>query len=442
MNIEEFKKKKIGFISLGCDKNRVDLEKMIFKCKAYGLTVVSDPSLANIIIVNTCSFLESSRLEAIENIVEMGGYKGKNLEKLVVTGCLNELGYADLTDSLPEVDTFVRIKDNINIVSILASLYDIKINDEIAEGRVLTTANHYGYLKIADGCNNFCSYCLIPYIRGRNKSETIESLYDEALDLANKGVKELILVAQDVTKYGLDLYGKRAIVDLIRKLSTIDKIEGIRLLYCYPEEMTDELINEIATNPKVIKYLDIPLQHISNPILKAMNRKSTKQSIYELFEKLQTKIPNIVLRTTFILGFPNETKEDIEEIKLFLEKFKLQNVGFFKYSREEGTRAYSFDRQIDEEIKQERLDYLSQVQYEIQSKLHADLIGKEVDAVIDYVENGASVARYYGQAPLIDSVIYINEPLSVGEKYKIKITKKSEYDLEGERLWIYQIKYH
>lgn len=434
MNIEEFKKKKIGFISLGCDKNRVDLEKMIFKCKAYGLTVVSDPSLANIIIVNTCSFLESSRLEAIENIVEMGGYKGKNLEKLVVTGCLNELGYADLTDSLPEVDTFVRIKDNINIVSILASLYDIKINDEIAEGRVLTTANHYGYLKIADGCNNFCSYCLIPYIRGRNKSETIESLYDEALDLANKGVKELILVAQDVTKYGLDLYGKRAIVDLIRKLSTIDKIEGIRLLYCYPEEMTDELINEIATNPKVIKYLDIPLQHISNPILKAMNRKSTKQSIYELFEKLQTKIPNIVLRTTFILGFPNETKEDIEEIKLFLEKFKLQNVGFFKYSREEGTRAYSFDRQIDEEIKQERLDYLSQVQYEIQSKLHADLIGKEVDAVIDYVENGASVARYYGQAPLIDSVIYINEPLSVGEKYKIKITKKSEYDLEGERL--------
>lgn len=442
MNIEEFKKKKIGFISLGCDKNRVDLEKMIFKCKAYGLTVVSDPSLANIIIVNTCSFLESSRLEAIENIVEMGGYKGKNLEKLVVTGCLNELGYADLTDSLPEVDTFVRIKDNSNIVSILASLYDIKINDEIAEGRVLTTANHYGYLKIADGCNNFCSYCLIPYIRGRNKSETVESLYDEALDLANKGVKELILVAQDVTKYGLDLYGKRAIVDLIRKLSTIDKIEGIRLLYCYPEEMTDELINEIATNPKVIKYLDIPLQHISNPILKAMNRKSTKQSIYELFEKLQTKIPNIVLRTTFILGFPNETKEDIEEIKLFLEKFKLQNVGFFKYSREEGTRAYSFDRQIDEEIKQERLDYLSQIQYEIQSKLHADLIGKEVDAVIDYVENGVSVARYYGQAPLIDSVIYINEPLSVGEKYKIKITKKSEYDLEGERLWIYQIKYH
>lgn len=442
MNIEEFKKKKIGFISLGCDKNRVDLEKMIFKCKAYGLTVVSDPSLANIIIVNTCSFLESSRLEAIENIVEMGGYKGKNLEKLVVTGCLNELGYADLTDSLPEVDTFVRIKDNSNIVSILASLYDIKINDEIAEGRVLTTANHYGYLKIADGCNNFCSYCLIPYIRGRSKSETIESLYDEALDLANKGVKELILVAQDVTKYGLDLYGKRAIVDLIRKLSTIEKIEAIRLLYCYPEEMTDELIQEIATNPKVIKYLDIPLQHISNPILKAMNRKSTKQSIYELFEKLQTKIPNIVLRTTFILGFPNETKEDIEEIKLFLEKFRLQNVGFFKYSREEGTRAYTFDGQIDEEVKQERLDYLSQVQYEIQSKLHADLIGKEVDAVIDYVENGVSVARYYGQAPLIDSVIYINEPLSVGEKYKIKITKKSEYDLEGERLWIYQIKYH
>lgn len=434
MTIEEFKKKKIGFISLGCDKNRVDLEKMIYKCKAYGLNIVSDPSLANIIIVNTCSFLESSRLEAIENIVEMGGYKGNNLEKLVVTGCLNELGYKDLNSSLPEVDTFVRIADNGNIVKILASLYGIHIDDEIKDGRVLTTANHYGYLKIADGCNNFCSYCLIPYIRGRNRSESIESLYDEALDLSQKGVKELILVAQDVTKYGLDLYGERAIVKLIRKLSTIDGIEGIRLLYCYPEELTDELVDEIATNPKVIKYLDIPLQHISNPILKAMNRKSTKESIYALFEKLQTRIPNIVLRTTFILGFPNENEDDIEQIKDFLQKFKLQNVGFFKYSREEGTRAYGFDNQIPEDVKQKRLEYLSQVQYEIQSCLNKNLIGKSVDAVVDYVDGNVSVARYYGQAPLIDSVIYINEKLEVGEKYKIKITKKSDYDLEGERL--------
>lgn len=441
MNITDFKKKKIGFISLGCDKNRVDLEKMIFKCKAYGLDVVSDPSLANIIIVNTCSFLESSRLEAIENIVEMGGYKGKNLEKLVVTGCLNELGYADLNDSLPEVDTFVRIKDNRNIVSILASLYGIKIEDDMAEGRVLTTANHYGYLKIADGCNNFCSYCLIPYIRGRNKSESIESLYMEALDLAKKGVKELILVAQDVTKYGLDFYGKRAIVDLIKKLSSIKEIEGIRLLYCYPEELTDELIDEISTNPKVIKYLDIPLQHVSSSILKSMNRKSSKQSIYELFEKLQKKIPNIVLRTTFILGFPNETKDDVEEIRWFLEKFKLQNVGFFKYSREEGTRAYNFDGQIDEDVKEERLNYLSQIQYRIQSSLHESLVGQELNVVVDYVDNDVSVARYYGQAPLIDSVIYIKEPLKVGEKYKIKITKNLDYDLEGERLWIYQTKF-
>lgn len=434
MTIEEFKKKKIGFISLGCDKNRVDLEKMIYKCKAYGLNIVSDPSLANIIIVNTCSFLESSRLEAIENIVEMGGYKGENLERLVVTGCLNELGYADLNSSLPEVDTFVRIADNGNIVKIIASLYGINIDNEIKDGRVLTTESHYSYLKIADGCNNFCSYCLIPYIRGRNKSESIENLYSEALDLSKKGVKELILVAQDVTKYGLDLYGKRAIVELIQKLSTIEAIEGIRLLYCYPEELTDELIEEIASNPKVIKYLDIPLQHISNPILKAMNRKSTKESIYTLFEKLQTRIPNIVLRTTFILGFPNENEEDIAEIKDFLQKFKLQNVGFFKYSREEGTRAYGFDNQIDEDTKQKRLEYLSQIQYEIQSDLNKKLIGKTLDVVVDYVEGSVSVARYYGQAPLIDSVIYINEKLDVGKNYKIKITKKSDYDLEGERL--------
>lgn len=434
MKIEDFKKKKIGFISLGCDKNRVDLEKMIYKCKAAGLTIVGDPSLANIIIVNTCSFLESARLESIENILEMSEYKSSNLEKLVVTGCLNELGYADLNESLPEVDKFVRIEKNADIVSILASLYDLDIKDELAEGRVLTTANHYSYLKIADGCNNFCSYCLIPYIRGRNKSTDIESLYNEAVDLANKGVRELILVAQDVTKYGLDLYGKRALVDLIKRLSTIDSIEGIRLLYCYPEELSDELIEEIATNPKVIKYLDIPLQHISSPVLKAMNRKSNKESIYTLFEKLQSRIPNIVLRTTFILGFPGETDNDIEEIRLFLERFKLQNVGFFKYSREEGTRAYSFENQIDEETKEDRLRYLSQIQYEIQLSNNDSLIGREFDAVIDYVEGEMSVARYYGQAPLIDSVIYIKEKLEIGKSYRIKITNKSDYDLEGERL--------
>lgn len=434
MNIEDFKKKKIGFISLGCDKNRVDLEKMIYKCKQFGLEIVNDPKLANIIIVNTCSFLEASRLESIENILEMANYKGDNLEKIVVTGCLNELGYSDLQESIPEVDEFVRLKDNANIVKILAKLYGLDIDGEMAEGRVLTTANHYGYLKIADGCNNFCSYCLIPYIRGRNKSESIETLYAEALDLAQKGVKELILVAQDVTKYGLDLYGKRAIVDLIQKLSTIDKIEGIRLLYCYPEEMTDELIEEIANNPKVIKYLDIPLQHISNPILKAMNRKSTKESIYALFTKLKDRIPNIVLRTTFILGFPGETDNDVDEIENFLKEFKLQNVGFFKYSREEGTRSYDFPNQIDEEIKEERLRRLSQVQYNIQLSYNNSLIGKEFDAIIDYIDGGVSVARYYGQAPLIDSVIYINEPLEIGKKYKIKITNKSDYDLEGEKL--------
>ena len=439
--LEALKKKKIGFISLGCDKNRVDLEKMIYKCKAFGFEIVNDPCLANIIIVNTCSFLESARLESIENILEMSEYKENNLEKLIVTGCLNELGYADLGESLPEVDSFVRISKNEDIVSVIANLYGVDISEQIAGGRVLTTASHYSYLKIADGCNNFCSYCLIPYIRGRNKSTDIESLYKETLDLADKGVRELILVAQDVTKYGLDLYKKRAIVDLIQKLSTIDKIEGIRLLYCYPEEITDELIEEIATNPKVIKYLDIPLQHVSNSVLKDMNRRSTKESIYKLFEKLQTRIPGIVLRTTFILGFPGETEENVEEIRDFLETFKLQNVGFFKYSREEGTRAYSFDNQIDEEIKEDRLSYLSQIQYEIQLAYNDSLIGKEFDATIDYVEGETSIARYYGQAPLIDSVIYINETLEIGKKYKIKITNKSDYDLEGEKLWwIYLIK--
>ncbi len=434
MTIEEFKKKKIGFISLGCDKNRVDLEKMIFKCKAYGLDIVSEPSEANIILVNTCSFLESARLESIENIVEMSDYKGCNLEKLVVTGCLNELGYQDLKESLPEVDQFVRLADNHNIIKVLASLYGLTIENEISDGRVLTTSSHYSYLKIADGCNNFCSYCLIPYIRGRNKSVDIDTLYNEALDLAQEGVKELILVAQDVTKYGVDLYRRKALVDLLKKLSTIDGIDGIRLLYCYPEAIDDDLIEEIATNPKIIKYLDIPLQHVSDNVLKGMNRRSTKETIYALFDKLQSRIPNIVLRTTFIVGFPGETDEDVNEISKFLNKYRLQNVGFFTYSREEGTRAYNFDNQINEDVKKNRLSKLSQEQYLIQDKLNESLLGRELSVVVDYVESGMSIGRYYGQAPLIDSVIYINEPLEVGKKYKIKITNKSDYDLEGERL--------
>jgi len=434
MTVQELLKKKVGFVSLGCDKNRVDLEKMIFNIKSFGFDIENQPNKANIIIINTCAFLESARLEAIQNILEMSQYKSNSLEKIIVTGCINELNYPDLNESLPEVDAFVNIKDNEKIIEIIANCYNLSLNYNALNGRTLTTPSHYSYLKIADGCNNFCSYCLIPYIRGRNKSVPIEELVKEAQELANIGVKEIILVAQDTTKYGVDLYNKQELVSLIQQISKIEQIKWIRLLYCYPELFNDDLINEIKNNDKVVKYIDIPLQHISNEILKSMNRHSTKESIYKLFEKLQVEIPNLFIRTTFIVGFPGETNEHFEEIKEFLNKFKLQNVGFFKYSREEGTRAYNFENQIDEETKQVRLDELYNLQYKIQNKCNKNLIGQNFDVIIDIVNDNISIGRHYGQCPEIDGAVIINKKLEIGQFYNVKITNSNDYDLEGEIL--------
>ena len=361
MTVEEILNKKVGFISLGCDKNRVDLENIIFNLKNVGFQIVNSADDAEIIVINTCAFLESSRLEAIENILEMSQLKNKKLEKLIVTGCLNELNYADLKESLPEVDCFVNIKDNIYLVEKIFELYGVGYKYNYLNDRVLTTPSHYAYLKISDGCNNFCTYCLIPYIRGRFKSIPIEELLVSAQKLVDNGVKELILVAQDVTKYGIDLYNKKSLVELLQKLSTIDKLQSIRL---------------IKNNDKILKYLDIPLQHVSNSILKKMNRRSTHESICSLFTKLKSEIPNIVIRTTFILGFPGETEDDFNQLLEFLKAYKLNNVGFFKFSNEEGTKAYTLPNQIDEDLKQKRLEIASQLQYEIQNKLLDNLINK------------------------------------------------------------------
>ena len=435
MRIDELKDKKVGFISLGCDKNRVDLEKIIFNISNFGMKLVTNSEDANIIIVNTCAFLESARAEAIENILDMAELKNSaNLEKLIVTGCLNELNYPDLEESLPEVDKFVNIKNNDKIVEIIANLYDTEAPYNCIDDRILTTSSHYSYLKISEGCNNFCTYCLIPYIRGRFKSEPIEKLVEEAKRLASRGVKELIIVAQDVTKYGLDLYGKKMLVPLLQELSKIEDIRWIRLLYCYPEEIDDTLINEIKTNEKILKYLDIPLQHISSRILKAMNRRSDYNSIVKLFDKLYSEIPNIAIRTTFILGFPGETEEDIDLIEEFLIKYKLTNVGFFAYSREEGTKAYDLPNQIDEETKLARVDRLAEVQFNVVENNNDNQIGTETTVIVDAVENGYSICRNNTQAPLIDANIYIDEELEIGNFYKVKITNKTDYDLQGEKL--------
>jgi len=333
---------------------------------------------------------------------------------------------------LPEVDAFVNIKDNDKIVSIILGLYNINLSIPNVIGRSLTTPQHYAYLKISEGCNNFCTYCLIPYIRGRYKSEDIEELVNEATRLSNIGIKELILVAQDVTKYGVDIYGKKSLVELIRRLSAVQGIEWIRLLYCYPEEIDDDLISEIRDNPKVLKYLDIPLQHVSSRVLKAMNRRSNYESICTLFDKLKNEIPDIIIRSTFIVGFPGETEEDVDLISKFLKTYQLQNVGFFKYSREEGTNAYKLSDQIDEKIKESRYNRLYSEQYEIINNFNQKLIGRVYDVIVDESNSDYSVTRFYGQAPEIDTVIFVDGQLPLGEILKVKIIDTLDYDLKGE----------
>ena len=439
MTKSELLKKRVGFISLGCDKNRVDLEKIIFSIKNAGFKIVTNPIDAHIIIINTCSFIESSRQESIGTILEMANYKSLNLEKLIITGCINEMGYSDLESSLPEVDAFIRLADNDNIVEKIYQLYEVNLDNDNHKitglNRILTTPKHYAYLKIGDGCNNFCSYCKIPYIRGRFKSEKIEDLVKEANQLVDSGVTELILVAQDVTKYGIDLYGKIMLCELINELSKIDKLKWIRLLYCYPENITDELIETIANNKKVCKYLDIPMQHVNSRVLKQMNRKSNFESLEILINKLKSKIKDISIRTTFILGFPGETDEEFKQLCDFVERHKLNNVGFFTYSKEEGTLAYKMENQIPKNIKNKRLKTISELQFKVVNKLNQSFVGKEVEVVVDEIDGEYTVCRSMYQTPLVDSLIFIkNNKLIVGNFYKIKITNHLNYDFEGELL--------
>ena len=432
-------KKKIGFVSLGCDKNRVDLEKMISNIHSAGFEITGDAKSANVVIINTCSFIKTAREESIEAILTAGKCKeNKQLEHIIVTGCLNEMQYSDLESSLPEVDAFVNIKDNDKIVDKIYALYGEKPRVECVYSTVareLTTPHHYAYLKIADGCDNFCSYCKIPYIRGRYRSESLDNLMIEAKNLVDSGVKEIILVAQDVTKYGSDFKDGTTLVTLIRRLSELQGLHWIRLLYCYPESITDDLISEIRDNPKVCKYLDIPLQHVDSDILKSMNRKNNYDKIVNLITKLRHEIPDIALRTTFIVGLPGEKKEHFNRLLQFVKEFKLNYVGFFKYSREEGTRAYDFAGQVSEKTKQSRLDAISEVQYANVLETNANEVGKEYEVVVDRIEDDYAVCRSQYQNPESDNVIYVNNlNMHIGEFYKVKIVAYEGYDLEGEKL--------
>lgn len=434
-----FKQKTIGVISLGCDKNRVDTEKMLAILGADRIT--SDISEAQIIIVNSCAFLESARKEALDTVFECDEYRRTGrLEKLVLTGCLPERFIDELYEELTEVDIFLGIADYELLPEAIERAYGgerlnfVKKKGEIhTTERVITTPMHYAYLKVADGCDNFCTYCLIPHIRGRFRSEKIEDLLAEAQMLGN--ISELILVAQDLTRYGIDLYGKPEIVRLIRELSKLDNVEKIRLLYCYPDMLSDELIEEIATNDKVIKYLDIPLQHADDTVLKRMNRKGKSEEYLVLINKLRDRVEGIAIRSTFIAGFPGETDEQFENLLGFVKKARLNNAGFFAYSREDGTPAGKFPDQIDESVKEQRVKKLYATQKQISKSILKSYVGKTVEVLADGIDYDKQtfVGRAYFSAPDIDGVVYFTSDSEVnqGERYLVRIEKADAYDLYG-----------
>lgn len=432
--------KTLAVISLGCDKNRVDTERMLARLADGEFRIVSEDE-AQIIIINTCAFIEAARKEAIDTILRAAQYKNDKCEKLIVTGCLPQRYSEELYDELPEVDAFLGVGDYDEILDVINSAFEgkrsscVEIKDEKNEiRRVLSTPSHYAYLKIAEGCDNHCTYCAIPAIRGKFISRSLESLAEEAADLCSRGVEELILVAQNVTEYGKDIYGKPSLPLLIRKLSEYD-FKRIRLLYCYPELIDDELIAEIRDNPKVVKYIDIPLQHIDDDVLKLMGRKSTSAEIKSLIDKLRREIPQIALRSTFIAGFPRETEEQHLRLLEFIKEYRLEHAGSFAYSREEGTPAARLTGQIPAAIKEKRRRSLDRAQREVVKQLNAERVGQVYDVLyegIDYDKN-LFYGRAYWQAPEIDSVIYFKAKFAdIGNFYKVKITKADGFNLIGE----------
>lgn len=433
-------KKLFGVISLGCDKNRVDSEKLLGLIKDKGCRLTDDLSKAQIVIVNTCAFLQSAREEAIETILECADYKSGKLEKLVVTGCLSQKFIDELYQPLQEVDVFLGINDYEKIFEALENSYAEnerqnfvgKGKDGYIQSRVLTTDEHFAYLKIADGCYNHCTYCLIPKIRGKYRSYPMEELLTEAENLGDTA--ELILVAQDTTRYGEDLYGKNSFVELLQRLSALENIHSIRLLYCYPDVITDELIEEIANNPKILKYMDIPLQHSENRVLKLMNRKGTREGYLALFQKLREKIPGIAIRSTFISGFPTETEAEFEGMLSFVKEAKLINCGFFAYSREPDTGAYRLKPQVHHATKKRRVRALYEAQAEVSKTILSGFVGKEIEVLCDGIdyEKGCFVGRAYFSAPDIDGKVYFYAGEAMqGQRYTVTVDRADCYDLYG-----------
>lgn len=436
----------ILFISLGCDKNLVDSEVMLGLLDKKGYQIVDDENDADIIVVNTCCFIHDAKEESIQTILEMAEYKNTGrLKALIVTGCLAQRYQQEILDEIPEVDAVLGTTSYDKIVEVveeaLAGNGHVELGDidalPVVEGkRLVTTGGHYAYLKIAEGCDKHCTYCIIPKLRGNYRSVPMERLVDEAKELAEQGVKELILVAQETTLYGKDLYGEKSLHRLLKELCKIGGIQWIRILYCYPEEIDDNLIQVMKEEKKICHYLDLPIQHANDEILRRMGRRTSKQQLVEIVGKLREEIPDITLRTTLITGFPGETKEQHEELMEFVDEMEFDRLGVFTYSPEEDTPAAALPDQIPEEVKQDRQAELMELQQEIVFAQAEDMIGKEVLVMIEgkVADENAYVGRTYKDAPNVDGLIFINteEELMSGDFAKVRVTGALEYDLIGE----------
>lgn len=432
----------VGFVSLGCSKNLVDTEMMIGLFKNNNFKIVNNPKEAEIIVINTCGFIEPAKQEAINTILEMSEYKNKKCKYLIAMGCLVERYKKDLQKLLPEVDLFLSIKEYEKAWDEISKLINIPeegkyTNMEYLE-REISTGNNMAYLKIAEGCSNRCTYCAIPAIRGPFESRKIEDVLEEAEQLAKKGVKELVVIAQDTTKYGIDLYGKPRLAELLEKLCKIEGLKWIRFLYAYPETITDELIDVVKNNKKICNYFDIPIQHISNPVLKKMNRKSNEESIKELIKKIRKEIPNVIIRTSLIVGFPGETQEDFEKLCEFVKTAKFDRMGAFTYSKEDGTPAERLPNQIHGNTKKARYNKIMKIQKEISDQKGKEKIGKTYEVLVENksFDGKYLVGRTYMDVPDEDGVVYIEsrDTSLIGKFIKVKITDYSDYDLVGKIL--------
>ena len=441
-------KMKVGFISLGCNKNLVDTEKTIAIFNEEGFEIVNKPENADIIVINTCGFIESAKEEAINTILEMAEYKKDKCKFLIAMGCLVERYRDELAKEIPEVDLWIKYSEYDSLwdkVKKMLENEDIEETDNPSNreflnlmDRVLTTGDNYAYLKIADGCSNRCTYCAIPYIRGPQMSRKMEDIIEEAKKLAEEGYHEIILTAQDTTKYAVDLYGKPRLAELIEEISKIEEIKWIRFLYAYPETISDELIQVVRNNDKVCKYFDIPIQHISDSVLKRMNRQSNGESIRKLIKKLRQEIPEVIIRTTVMVGFPGESEADFEELYNFIQEAKFDKLGCFAYSKEDGTPASRLKEQIHPMTKKSRLNKIMSLQQKISKQNLKNKIGKEVEVLVEdkSFDGKTYIGRSYMDVPEIDGVVYIesDEEIQIGSFVKCTITDVKEYDLIAKKI--------